>query len=104
MLSLMRAHFRWVRRKPCKGLASNRERALPPPRTAPKERSSIQVMELRACDKTSQRKTSVGLREDQRWARIRVAEAKSSQPAARAEPLMAPAEEPPMMGKGLPWA
>src|ERR1019366_1022124 len=87
----------------CQGPASQEDRALPPPRTAPKDRSNIQVMELRACDKTSQRKTSVGLRLDQRWARTLVAKAKSSLPTARAEPLIAPAEEPPIMGKGLPW-
>src|SRR5271169_4109262 len=104
MLLWIRSQLRCVLRKCRKGLASSRERALPPPRTAPKERSMIQVKEFRACEKTSQWKTSEGLRLDQSRAIALVAREKSLLPTARAEPLMAPAEEPPIIGKGLPCA
>src|ERR1035438_3420015 len=43
-----------------------------------------------------------GLRPDQSRARISVVDAKSSLPAAKAPPLIAPAEVPPMMENGLP--
>src|SRR5512142_1232212 len=102
MLSPIRSQLRCLLRKCLKGVASNKDLALPPPRIAPKERSSIHVRELRACEKRSQRKISEGLRSDQTRARSLVAKAKSSLPTARAEPLIAPAEEPPMIGKGLP--
>ncbi len=62
----------------------------------------IQVRELRVCDKISVLKTSEGLRPAQRCAITLVAKEKSSQPTASPEPLIAPAEVPPMMGKGLP--
>src|SRR5271157_4734694 len=102
MLSWIRSQLSCVLRKYRKGVASNKEWALPPPRTAPKERSNIQVRELRACEKTSQRKISDGLSPDQARAVTLVAKAKSSLPAARAAPLIAPAEEPPTIGKGFP--
>src|SRR3974390_1776642 len=102
IFSWIRSQLRRALRKCFKGLASNKERALPPPRNAPKERSSIQVRELRACETTSQWKISDGLSSDQNRETTLVTNAKSSLPAARAEPLMAPAEEPPTMGKGLP--
>src|SRR5579871_1439646 len=102
MLSGIRSQWRCVLRKCFKGVASNKDRALPPPRIPPKERSNIQVRELWACDKRSQRKTSEGLRSDQTCARTLVAKAKSSLPTARAAALIAPAEEPPMIRKGLP--
>src|ERR1022692_3116723 len=93
---------RCLLRKWCKGVESNNDRALPPPRIAPKERSNIQFRELCAWDKRPQRKISEGSIVAQTSARVWVAEAKSSQPVARAAPLIAPAEAPPMIGKGLP--
>src|SRR5271157_3430870 len=102
MLSWIRSQLRCVLRKCLKGVASNKEWALPPPRTAPNERSSIQVRELRVCEKTSQRKMSEGLSSDQSRAVTLVTKAKLSLPAARAAPLIAPAEAPSIMGKGLP--
>src|SRR5271169_1029170 len=102
MLSWIRSQFRCVLRKCLKGVESNKDRALPPPRTPPNERSTIQVRELRACENMSQRKMSEGLSSDQSREVTLVTKAKSSLPAARAEPLIAPAEEPPIIGKGLP--
>src|ERR1035437_4383865 len=64
--------------------------------------ASLRPTDVFRCDVVSQRKTSVGRRLAHRWARALVVKAKSSAPAAKAEPLIAPAEEPPMMGKGLP--
>ena len=62
MFSWIRLQSRWVLRKWRSGVASNSDRALPPPRAPPKDRSSIQTRELWAWDKRSQRKMSEGLR------------------------------------------
>src|ERR1700761_2727943 len=98
----MREQSRCFVRKCRKGEASSSERALPPPSAPPKERSRIQIRELWACETKSQRKTSEGFRFAQRLARTLVACEKLSLPIAKAEPLTAPAEAPPMTGKGLP--
>src|SRR5450755_4702825 len=104
MFDWIRSQSRCELRKCRKGDASSNDRAFPPPRTAPKERSNIQVIELRACEKASQRKISEGRSSAQSLARTRVASENSSQPTASPHPFTAPAEEPPMIGKGLPCA
>ena len=55
IFSWIRLQSRCVLRKCCSGDASSKEWAFPPPSTAPKERSMIQVMELRAWASTSHR-------------------------------------------------
>src|ERR1017187_1488507 len=90
---------RWALRNFRKGVASRNDLALPPPSTAPNERSMIQVKELRAWAKASQRKISEGRNSAHSLARTLVAMENSSQPTARAQPFTAPADEPPKLWK-----
>src|SRR5664279_148224 len=103
MFDWILSQSRCALRKCRRGDASSNDRALPPPITAPKERSKIQVIELRAWEKASQRNMSEGRSSAQSLARTLVAREKSSQPTASPHPFTAPAEEPPMIGKGLPY-